>query len=117
MVYEYVSLVTGLMRMPPNHAHLNIIPTELLGHSSLLSIRRQQLDEQTKAKAETSQPEAPAPSKAVQLVINVDSPLEMFQPHRLRVTEDVPTHIPAATRLQIMHAAVALLSPTERAPS
>lgn len=93
--------------MPPNHAHFNIIPTELLGRPSLLSIRRQQLDEQTKAKAATSQ--------AVQPVINVNFPPEMFQPHRLGVTQAVPTHIPAATQLQAMHAAASLLSPTQLA--
>ncbi|KAG2366905.1 hypothetical protein BDR07DRAFT_1479668 [Suillus spraguei] len=98
------------IEMPPNHAHFSIIPTELLGHPSLLSIRHQQLDEQTKAKAVT----APSPLTPSQPVINVNFPPEMFQP--LQAMDPVPTHIPAASQLPGVHATTAsLLLPTQLA--
>ncbi|KAG0697340.1 hypothetical protein DFH29DRAFT_1003808 [Suillus ampliporus] len=64
------------IEMPPNHAHFSIIPTELLGRPSLLSIRRQQLDEQTKAKVATAPSPPLTPS---QPVINVNFPPESSQ--------------------------------------
>ncbi|KAG2353917.1 hypothetical protein BDR07DRAFT_1495396 [Suillus spraguei] len=98
------------IEMPPNHAHFSIIPTELLGRPSLLSIRHQQLDEQTKAKAVT----APSPLTPSQPVINVNFPPEMFQP--LQAMDPVPTHIPAASQLPGVHATTAsLLLPTQLA--
>ncbi|KAG2039022.1 hypothetical protein BDR03DRAFT_1009472 [Suillus americanus] len=99
------------IEMPPNHAHFSIIPTELLGCPSLLSICHQQLDEQTKAKAATAPSPPLAPS---QPVINVNFPPEMFQP--LRAMDPVPTHISAASQLPGVHTTtVSLLLPTQLA--
>ncbi|KAG0695734.1 hypothetical protein DFH29DRAFT_879839 [Suillus ampliporus] len=100
------------IKMPPNHAHFSIIPTELLGRPSLLSIHHQQLNEQTKAKAATAPSPPLAPS---QPVINVNFPPEMFQPRR--VMDPVPTHIPAALQLPGVHATASesLLLPTQLA--
>jgi hypothetical protein len=97
--------------MPPNHAHFSIIPTELLGRPSLLSIRRQQLDEQAKAKAVTTL----APPHATAPIIHVNFPPEMFHPHR--VAEPIPAHVPTAVQLPVPHATAtaSLLSLTQLA--
>ncbi|KAG1726414.1 uncharacterized protein EDB91DRAFT_1254311 [Suillus paluster] len=100
--------------MPPNHAHFSIIPTELLGRPSLLSIRRQQLDEQTKVKAATAALNPPLAPSLSQPVINVNFLPEMFQP--VQAIDPIPTHIPAALApLPGVHATASLLLPTQLA--
>lgn len=97
--------------MPLNHAHFNIIPTELLGRPSLLSVHRQQLDEQTKAKAKAAAALS-LPLTPSQPVINMNFPPDMFQPLRAMLNP-VLTCIPAAPQLPGVHATAPLLSPTQ----
>ncbi|KIK39958.1 hypothetical protein CY34DRAFT_88258, partial [Suillus luteus UH-Slu-Lm8-n1] len=73
---EYATL-----EMPPNHSSFSMISSDSLGRPSLLSVRRQQLDEQSKKATQAEAvPAAPAPTPAQAMpIINVNFPPEMFQ--------------------------------------
>lgn len=90
---EYATL-----EMPPNHSSFSMISSDSLGQPSLLSVRRQQLDEQSKKATQAEAvPAAPAPTPAQAMpVINVNFPPKMFQSIR------------AASGLQPVHHAPAL---------
>lgn len=70
---EYATL-----EMPHNHSHFSLIPSESLGRASLLSVQRQQLDEQSNLKkANATAP--PAAATQAMPIFNINFPPEMFQ--------------------------------------
>ncbi|KAH7921103.1 hypothetical protein BV22DRAFT_1039024 [Leucogyrophana mollusca] len=68
------------LEMPPNHDQFRMLPDELLGQQTALSIRRKELEQKAKAAA-LNAPAPVAPPQAPAPVINVNFPPEMFQMH------------------------------------
>jgi hypothetical protein len=90
---EYATL-----EMPPNHSHFSLIPSESLGRTSLLSVRRQQLDEQSNLKKANATAPAAAAAHAMP-IFNINFPPEMFQAVRGAPSAEPVHHAPAPALL------------------
>ncbi|KAG1854928.1 hypothetical protein DFJ58DRAFT_841227 [Suillus subalutaceus] len=91
---EYATL-----EMPLNHSSFSMISSDSLGRPSLLSVRHQQLDEQSKKATQAEAvPVAPAPAQAMP-VININFPPEMFQAIRAASGSQPVHHAPASALL------------------